>query len=102
MNIPIPKTKEQLKEKDLKLRKELNDLRKHYKTVYQVIQNLGSEYERSKENLVFTRYGYLKFLIKQATTEDNLAHSRPPDHKHSVANKGVENGEGIILFILLL
>ncbi|KAK3090312.1 hypothetical protein FSP39_010847 [Pinctada imbricata] len=45
----------------------------------------------SKESLVFTRYGQLKFMIKQATTDQVLEDSRPPEHKHSVANKGVDN-----------
>ncbi|XP_062589531.1 uncharacterized protein LOC134251177 [Saccostrea cucullata] len=67
----LPKTKDQLKEKNLKLRKELDDLRRQYEVnVYSVIENLKTQYYRTK--LDPCRYERLKESIKEATSDENL------------------------------
>ncbi|XP_056019729.1 uncharacterized protein LOC125667933 isoform X2 [Ostrea edulis] len=88
---PLPKTKDQLKEKNRKLRKELDDLRRIYKdNVYKVIENLKRHYNETKHDLT-PSYDKLKHLIKYATSEEVLEQCRVPDHKHSVQNKGIDH-----------
>ena len=90
---PLPKTKDQLKEKNRKLRKELDTLRRQYKdNVYSVIERLKGEYEETKHDLT-PSYEKLKHLIKEATSEEVLEGCRVPEHKHSVQNKGIDRCE---------
>nr|XP_022313630.1 uncharacterized protein LOC111118439 isoform X3 [Crassostrea virginica] len=87
---PLPKTKDQLKEKNRKLRKELDTLRRQYKdNVYSVIERLKGEYDETKHDLT-PSYEKLKHLIKEATSEEVLEGCRVPEHKHSVQNKGID------------
>ncbi|XP_061191825.1 uncharacterized protein LOC133200104 [Saccostrea echinata] len=72
--IALPKTKDQLKERNLKLRKELDDLRRQYEdNVYSVIENLKRQYYRTKTDPC--RYEILKEIIKEATSDENLEQS---------------------------
>lgn len=70
-------TKDGLKIENQRLSKILSDLKRKYKTTYEVIQVLDQEYERSKDNPV-TRYAHMKQMILDATTDDILRQSEPP------------------------
>ncbi|XP_062589480.1 uncharacterized protein LOC134251137 isoform X1 [Saccostrea cucullata] len=88
---PLPKTKDQLKEKNRKLRKELDSLRRQYRdNVYSVIENLKRRYNETKTDLT-PSYEKLKHLIKEATSDEVLEQCKLPEHKHSVQNKGVDH-----------
>ena len=90
---PLPKTKDHLKEKNRKLRKELDTLRRQYRdNVYSVIERLKGEYDETKHDLT-PSYEKLKHLIKEATSEEVLEGCRVPEHKHSVQNKGIDHCE---------
>lgn len=82
-------TKEQLKEKNRKLRKELGTVRSQYKeNVWSVIKNLKQCCDETKYDLM-PNYEKLKCLIKSSTTDEVLEKCRVPKHKHSVQSKGV-------------
>nr|XP_034317525.1 uncharacterized protein LOC105341738 [Crassostrea gigas] len=84
----LPKTKEQLKEKNRKLRKELGTVGSQYReNVWSVIKNLKKRYDEIKYDLM-PGYEKLKRLIKSSTSDEVLEGCRVPEHKHSVQNKG--------------
>lgn len=88
---PLPKTKDQLKEKNRKLRKELDTLRRQYReNVWSVIENLKRHYDETKHDLT-PSYETLKRLIKISTSDEVLEGCRVPEHKHSVQNKGIDH-----------
>lgn len=77
-------TKSGKKQDNIKLTRELDDLKKSYQDVYSVVEHLADEYQRSKANLMSTRYGQLKCMIKNATSDEILERTLPPserDHK---------------------
>ena len=43
-----------------------------------MIKRLDQGYEQSKENLMMTRYNHLKQLIREATADQNIEQSVPP------------------------
>lgn len=84
----MPKTKDQLKEKNRKLRKELGTVGSQYReNVWSVIKNLKKRYDEIKYDLM-PGYEKWKRLIKSSTSDDVLEGCRVPGHKHSVQNKG--------------
>lgn len=88
LNSALSKTKEQLKEKNRKLRKELGAVSHQYReNVWSVIKNLKKRYDEIKYDLT-PSYEKLKRLIKSSTSDDVLERCRVPEHKHSVQNKG--------------
>lgn len=85
----LPKTKEQLKEKNRKLRSELDTVRRQYQeNVYNVVENLKQHCDQTKQNLT-PDYETLKHLIKTSTSNEVLEGCRAPEHKHSIKNKGI-------------
>lgn len=85
----LPKTKEQLKEKNRKLRSELDTVRRQYQeNVYNVVENLKQHCDQTKQNLT-PDYETLKHLIKSSTSNEVLEGCRAPEHKHSIKNKGI-------------
>lgn len=81
-------TKEQLKEKNRKLRKELGTVRSQYEeNVWSVIKNLKQCYDKRKNDLM-SKHETLKRLIESSTTDEILERCRVPEHKHSIQNKG--------------
>lgn len=88
-NSALPKTKEQLKEKNRKLRSELVTVRRQYQeNVYNVVTNLKQHCDKTKQNLT-PDYETLKHLIKTSTSNEVLEGCRAPEHKHSIKNKGI-------------
>lgn len=88
-NSALPKTKEQLKEKNRKLRNELDTVRRQYQeNVYNVIENLKQHCDQTKQNLT-PDYETLKHLSYQILDYSNevLEGCRAPEHKHSIKNK---------------
>lgn len=85
----LPMTKEQLKEKNRKLRKELGTVRSQYEeNVWSVIKNLEQCYDKRKNNLM-SKHETLKRLIESSTTDEILERCRVPEHKHSIQNKRI-------------
>lgn len=76
-------TKDGLKIENQRLSKVLNDLKSKYKATHDVIRKLEERYEQSKENIMMTRYAQLKQFIREATTDEVIERSAPPDiQKH--------------------
>ena len=66
------KTKETLKDEDIKLTTEIKDVEKHYKDIYRKVQELSETYAHCKDHFALSRYGDLKDMVKACVTEDTL------------------------------
>lgn len=87
---PLPNTKFQLQWKNVKLRKELDTVRRQYReNVYdKVIENFKKQCDEAKYDIT-PSYGKLKELIKSSTSDEVLEGCRVPEHKHSIQNKRI-------------
>jgi hypothetical protein len=82
----LPKTKEQLKEKNRKLHQELDELMKHYtENVYGEIKTLKRCYKEAKDDLT-PSYTKFKRVIKHVTSPEVLEKCQVPEHKHVKEN----------------
>lgn len=96
-NSALPKTKEQLQEKNRKLRIELGTVSSQYReNVWRVIENLRRHNDETLYDLM-PSYETLKRLIKSSTSNEVLEKCRVPEHEHSVQNNKVSccNTNGI-------
>eukprot|EP00105_Crassostrea_gigas_P025919 XP_011446673.1 PREDICTED: uncharacterized protein LOC105341708 [Crassostrea gigas] len=85
----LPKTKEQLQEKNRKLRIELGTVSSQYReNVWRVIENLRRHNDETLYDLM-PSYETLKRLIKSSTSNEVLEKCRVPEHEHSVQNNKV-------------
>ena len=67
-----------MKIENQRLDKVLSGLKSKYRLTHDVIKRLDQGYEQSKENLMMTRYNHLKQLIREATADQNIEQSVPP------------------------
>ena len=88
-------TKDGLKIENQRLDKVLSGLKSKYRLTHDVIKRLDQGYEQSKENLMMTRYNHLKQLIREATADQNIEQSVPPQiPKHKGVKELFRGTEG--------
>ena len=87
------KTKDTLREDDVKLTTQITDLEKRYKELYKHVHQLSVTYQTCKEHFAIQRYGDLKSMIKACITDevmDNVA-------KYSAVQEPEEKGKVVSL-----
>ena len=66
------KTKDALREEDIEITGQVQDIERCYREIYQHVHELSESYALCKDHVVFSRYSDLKEMIKACVTEDTL------------------------------
>ncbi|KAH3861125.1 uncharacterized protein LOC127865888 [Dreissena polymorpha] len=83
------KTKDSLKEEDVQLTKQVQDLERRYRELYKSVQQLSYTYDTCRDHFALQRYGDLKDMIKACITDEVMENAA----KYSPANAQPETGK---------
>ncbi|XP_045214366.2 uncharacterized protein LOC123564687 [Mercenaria mercenaria] len=87
------KTKDTLREEDIELTTQVNDIERRYKEIYKAVHELDQTYQSCKENFALQRYGNLKDMIKACVTDEVMEKAA----RYSTAGAAEEKGKAVSL-----